>query len=69
MLFRDPEMTPKYMITGIGTSLMANRISWFFNFEGPSISLDTACSGGLAALHLGCQSLWSYETSMVGFDR
>lgn len=66
MLYRDPELTPKYMGTGIGTSLLANRVSWFFNLLGPSVTLDTACSGSLTATHLACQSLRNRECSMVG---
>ena len=65
MLYRDSELTPKYMGTGIGTSLLANRVSWFFDFLGPSITLDTACSGSLTAVHLACQSLRNRECSMV----
>ena len=65
MLHRDPEQQPKYMGTGIGQALIANRVSWFFNFRGPSVTLDTACSGSLVALHLACQSLRSKESSMV----
>ena len=66
MLYRDPELPPKYMGTGIGTSLLANRVSWFFGFLGPSVTLDTACSGSLTAAHLACQSLRNRECSMVG---
>ena len=66
MMYRDAEHTPKYMGTGIGTSLLANRVSWFYDFLGPSISLDTACSGSLTAVHLACQSLRNGECTMVG---
>lgn len=67
MLARDPEMLSKYKSTGNGFSLLANRISWFYNFRGPSISLDTACSSSLTALHLACQSLRMGETNMASF--
>ena len=30
LLLRDPESPAKYLGTGIGTSLLANRISWFY---------------------------------------
>ena len=66
MLYRDPELAPKYMGTGIGTSLLANRVSWFFDLLGPSVTIDTACSGSLTAVHLACQSLRNHECSMVG---
>jgi acyl transferase domain-containing protein len=66
MLYRDIEQMPKYMGTGIGTALLANRVSWFFDLRGPSITIDTACSGSLTAIHLACQSLQSGECNMVG---
>ncbi|GHI34974.1 beta-ketoacyl synthase N-terminal-like domain-containing protein [Streptomyces daghestanicus] len=36
---------------------IANRVSYFFGFEGPSIALDTACSSGLSSLHTACRAL------------
>ncbi|MCX8131566.1 MAG: SDR family NAD(P)-dependent oxidoreductase [Clostridia bacterium] len=36
---------------------IANRISYFFNFHGPSMAVDTMCSSSLTAIHLACQSL------------
>ena len=74
LLLRDSESPAKYLGTGIGTSLLANRISWFFDFRGPSIALDTACSSSLSALHLACQSVRNHESVLVnkpraGFER
>lgn len=65
MLYRDPEQTPKYMGTGIGTSLLSNRLSWFFDFHGPSVSIDTACSGSLTALSFACETLRKKESNLV----
>jgi acyl transferase domain-containing protein/SAM-dependent methyltransferase len=36
---------------------IANRVSYFFNFHGPSLALDTMCSSSLTAIHLACESL------------
>ena len=36
---------------------IANRVSYFFNFHGPSIGLDTMCSSSLTAIHLACEEL------------
>ncbi|AJQ26214.1 thioester reductase domain-containing protein [Pelosinus fermentans] len=38
-------------------SSVANRVSYFFNFHGPSMAIDTMCSSSLTAIHLACQSL------------
>ncbi|MEH1778402.1 MAG: SDR family NAD(P)-dependent oxidoreductase [Nostoc sp.] len=47
---------------------MANRVSYLFNFQGPSLSVDTACSSSLTALHLAVDSLHSgtSECAIVG---
>src|SRR3954453_23707801 len=44
---------------------LANRISYDFNFAGPSVTLDSACSGSLVAIHLACRSLWGGEADMA----
>ncbi|ACL75231.1 type I polyketide synthase [Ruminiclostridium cellulolyticum] len=44
---------------------IANRVSYFFNLNGPSIGLDTMCSSSLTAIHLACESLKRNETEMA----
>ena len=50
---------------GCADSLLANRISYFFNLSGPSFTVDTACSSGLTALHVACQSIWAGEVKQA----
>lgn len=46
-------------------SSIANRISYFFNFHGPSMAVDTMCSSSLTAIHLACKDLQSGEIEMA----
>jgi acyl transferase domain-containing protein/pimeloyl-ACP methyl ester carboxylesterase len=46
-------------------SSIANRASYFFDFRGPSIALDTTCSGSLTTVHLACESLRAGETDLA----
>ena len=63
MMYHDSLSLPKYGMTGVGTAIVSNRISYMFDLKGPSMTLDTGCSGSLVALHQACQSLRSGETS------
>lgn len=65
---KDPEHQAQYSASGVGGNMLANRISWFFNFSGTSLSLDTACSSSMVALHLACQGLKDRESNMVSAD-
>jgi acyl transferase domain-containing protein len=64
---RDAEMGAKYSATGTELSMLSNRLSWFFNLKGPSLSVETACSSSLVALDLACQLLRNGDTDMVSF--
>ncbi|KAI9932546.1 hypothetical protein MW887_008788 [Aspergillus wentii] len=57
MLLRDPENLPFYHQTGNGEAMFANRLAYFFDLNGASVTLDTGCSGGMVALHLACESI------------
>lgn len=43
----------------------AGRVSFIFDFRGPSLIVDTACSSSLVSVHLACQSLWNGETTLA----
>ncbi|CDO07820.1 polyketide synthase [Mycolicibacterium cosmeticum] len=61
----DPTVTHPYAITGNQTAIIANRVSYFYDFRGPSVSVDTACSSSLVAAHQGVQALRSGEADVA----
>ncbi|KAL0595770.1 Fatty acid synthase [Plecturocebus cupreus] len=60
-LSRDPETLLGYSMVGCQRAMMANRLSFFFDFKGPSVALDTACSSSLLALQNAYQAIRSGE--------
>ncbi|KAJ5682198.1 hypothetical protein N7462_005363 [Penicillium macrosclerotiorum] len=62
---RDMEAAAMYAATGTATALQSNRISYYFDLHGPSLTIDTACSSSLTALHLASQSIKNGECSIA----
>ncbi|PKY00833.1 beta-ketoacyl synthase domain-containing protein [Aspergillus campestris IBT 28561] len=63
--YRDLQSVPLYHGTGVARSMVSNRISYFFDWHGPSLTVDTACSSSLVALHQAIQSLRSGEVTVA----
>ncbi|KAF2971310.1 hypothetical protein GQX73_g2264 [Xylaria multiplex] len=63
MMVKDPDKMPRAAATALGLTILPNRISWFFDLKGPSIFVDTACSGSMTALNLACQALYNGDAS------
>jgi polyketide synthase PksN len=51
--------------TGTATNVIANRISHFFDFTGPSFPIDTACSSSLNAIHSAIQAIEAGDCEMA----
>jgi myxalamid-type polyketide synthase MxaE and MxaD len=64
-LSNDPAAVDARTGTGNALSIAANRISYFFDFIGPSLAVDTACSSSLVAVHLACASLNAGESQQA----
>ncbi|ENH63773.1 Lovastatin nonaketide synthase [Fusarium oxysporum f. sp. cubense race 1] len=65
IITRDLEVFPQYGATGMARSIMSNRISYFFDWHGPSMTIDTACSSSLVAVHQAIQTLRSGESEVA----
>lgn len=65
LLGNDQESYPTYFATGTAASILSNRISYFFDWHGPSMTIDTACSSSLVALHQAVQLLRSGDGTEV----
>ncbi|ETS80428.1 hypothetical protein PFICI_07957 [Pestalotiopsis fici W106-1] len=65
MRFLDIQAIPKYNALGSAGSILANRISWFYDLRGESMYVDTACSSSLVAMALACQGLTAGDADMA----
>lgn len=61
----DPTLAHPYAITGNSHAIIANRVSYFYDFRGPSVAVDTACSSSLVATHQAVQALRNGECDVA----
>jgi myxalamid-type polyketide synthase MxaE and MxaD len=64
-MFDDYSNIDAYIGTGNAHCVAANRLSYVFDLHGPSVALDTACSGSLVAIHMACASLRNGESQLA----
>ena len=57
LISADPAEAHPYALTGNSSSIIANRVSYAFDFRGPAVAMDTACSSSLVAIHQAVRSL------------
>ena len=61
----DPAAAHPYALTGTASSIIPNRISYAFDFRGPSVNVDTACSSSLVAVHQAVRALRGGEADLA----
>lgn len=61
MSFKEPDFRHSYAATGVDPGIISNRISHVFNLKGPSITVNTACSSSVYAMHNACNALRNRE--------
>ncbi len=64
-LSADISLTGSHAASGTSLCLAANRLSFAFGLQGPSMALDTACSSSLVAVHLACQHIRNGECAIA----
>ena len=59
------DRAPAQAFWGNAASIIASRIAYYLDLQGPAVAIDTACSSSLVAIHFACQGLWARETELA----
>ncbi len=68
MCVSTEKFNPTHLILGSDPSMIAGRVAYAFNLKGPAVTVDSACSSSLLAIHLASQGLQNgdCEVALVG---
>jgi acyl transferase domain-containing protein/NADPH:quinone reductase-like Zn-dependent oxidoreductase/NADP-dependent 3-hydroxy acid dehydrogenase YdfG/acyl carrier protein len=59
------ELIGNHTVTSMTMTLLSNRLSYFYDLHGPSITIDTACSSSLVSIHQACRALLNKECNLA----
>ncbi|MEH2207646.1 MAG: beta-ketoacyl synthase N-terminal-like domain-containing protein [Nostoc sp.] len=62
---RNRDAINAHTIVSSNFNFVPNRISYCFDFTGPSLPIDAGCASSLVAVHFACSSLWNGECSLA----
>ncbi|WP_342318570.1 polyketide synthase Pks13 [Corynebacterium mayonis] len=65
LIAADPAQGHPYALTGASSAIIPNRISYAFDFRGPSVNVDTACSSSLVSVHHAVRALRDGEADVA----
>lgn len=65
MMIKNNLPLEAYTSTGSYLSIIPGRVSYFFDFHGPSLAVDTACSSSLTAIYQGVRALQAGDCNMA----
>lgn len=65
LMAADPATAHPYALTGSSSAVIPNRISYAFDFRGPSVNVDTACSSSLVSTHHAVRALRDGECDVA----